>query len=67
MRSVARRLLLVWLAALALATTTPAATAADIAIRDDRGATLSFTSPPRRIVSLLPSFTESVCALGACD
>ncbi|MGO9663955.1 MAG: ABC transporter substrate-binding protein [Polyangia bacterium] len=39
---------------------------AQISVRDDRGATLFFKTPPRRIVSLLPSFTESVCALGGC-
>jgi len=35
-------------------------------LRDDRGATLVLAAPPQRIVSLLPSLTESVCALGAC-
>ncbi|MGO9291615.1 MAG: ABC transporter substrate-binding protein, partial [Polyangia bacterium] len=39
---------------------------AQISVRDDRGATLFFKTPQRRIVSLLPSFTESVCALGGC-
>ena len=39
---------------------------AQITLRDDRGATLQFAAPPQRIVSLLPSLTESVCALGAC-
>lgn len=39
---------------------------AQAAIRDDRGATLQFAAPPARIVSLVPSLTESVCALGAC-
>jgi iron complex transport system substrate-binding protein len=39
---------------------------AQISVRDDRGAALLFKAPPRRIVSLLPSLTESVCALGAC-
>ena len=35
-------------------------------LRDDRGRALRFETPPRRIVSLLPSLTETVCALGAC-
>lgn len=43
-----------------------AATAAPIAVQDDRGATVALPAPPQRIVSLLPSLTESVCALGAC-
>jgi iron complex transport system substrate-binding protein len=33
---------------------------------DERGTTVSLPQPPQRIVSLLPSLTESVCALGAC-
>ncbi len=40
---------------------------AQITVRDDRGAALSFAASPQRIVSLLPSLTESVCALGACS
>lgn len=43
------------------------ATAAPIAIRDDRGSVQTFPESPRRIVSLLPSLTESLCALGGCD
>jgi len=35
--------------------------------RDDRGVDVELASTPRRIVSLLPSLTESVCALGACS
>lgn len=35
-------------------------------LRDDRGVELVYATPPQRIVSLLPSLTESVCALGAC-
>jgi len=35
-------------------------------LRDDRGAEHRLARPPARIVSLLPSLTETVCALGAC-
>ncbi len=35
--------------------------------RDDRGVDVELPAAPRRIVSLLPSITESVCALGACS
>jgi iron complex transport system substrate-binding protein len=38
----------------------------EVSVRDDRGVTISLAAAPQRIVSLLPSFTESVCALGAC-
>ncbi len=37
-----------------------------ITLRDDRGVELNFAASPQRIISLLPSVTESVCALGAC-
>ena len=33
---------------------------------DDRGVAVSFAQPPQRIVSLLPSLTETVCELGQC-
>ncbi len=39
---------------------------AEITVRDDRGEVLVWNAPPKRIVSLLPSVTESLCALGAC-
>jgi iron complex transport system substrate-binding protein len=40
--------------------------AAEIVLRDDGGTEHRLAAPPQRIVSLLPSLTESVCALGAC-
>ncbi|MBU3583317.1 ABC transporter substrate-binding protein [Polynucleobacter sp. 15G-AUS-farblos] len=33
---------------------------------DDHGQILQFKEPPKRIVSMLPSITESVCILGRC-
>ncbi|MDP3137639.1 MAG: helical backbone metal receptor [Burkholderiaceae bacterium] len=35
-------------------------------VRDDRGVQVTLDRTPRRIVSLLPSLTETVCALGEC-
>ncbi|MDD2881407.1 MAG: helical backbone metal receptor [Rhodoferax sp.] len=37
-----------------------------VEVTDDRGVTVSFAQPPMRIVSLLPSLTETVCELGQC-
>jgi iron complex transport system substrate-binding protein len=34
---------------------------------DDLGRSVALPAPPQRIVSLVPSHTETVCALGACD
>ncbi len=42
------------------------AQAAPVQITDARGVAQQWPAPPQRIVSLLPSITESVCALGAC-
>ena len=36
------------------------------AARRSRRASIALAAPPQRIVSLLPSLTESVCAIGAC-
>jgi iron complex transport system substrate-binding protein len=36
-------------------------------VRDDLQRDVRFSSAPRRIITLLPSLTETVCALGACD
>ncbi len=56
------------LAACALAAVLGAsALAAPIIVTDDRGVRVQLDAPARRIVSLLPSLTETVCALDACD
>lgn len=36
-------------------------------VTDDRGVTVTFAQTPQRIVSLLPSLTESVCAMAQCQ
>lgn len=42
------------------------ARAQPVHIRDDKGREVSLPRPPQRIVSLLPSLTESVCELAHC-
>lgn len=37
-----------------------------VTVRDDRQQEVVIAKPPERIVSLLPSLTETVCALGQC-
>ncbi len=36
-------------------------------LRDDMQRDVAFEQAPKRIITLLPSLTETVCALGACD
>lgn len=38
-----------------------------LTLQDDLGRTVTLKAPPKRIVTMLPSVTETVCALGACD
>ncbi len=38
-----------------------------VELTDDQGVTLKLAKAPQRIVSLLPSLTETVCALGQCQ
>jgi len=44
-----------------------ACASASIAIKDDRGIEVRLANPAQRVVSMLPSLTESVCALGKCS
>jgi iron complex transport system substrate-binding protein len=41
--------------------------ATSFSVIDDRGITVVFDQSPQRVISLLPSLTESICALGKCS
>ena len=57
-----------WLrAVLATAALGGAAGALALQVVDDRGVAVQFERSPQRIVSVLPSLTETVCALGQCQ
>mgnify|MGYP000532403899 CR=1 FL=1 len=57
-----------WLRALFAATALcGAAGALALQVVDDRGVVVQFERSPQRIVSVLPSLTETVCALGQCQ
>ena len=63
------RLVFSLLAAAALGLLAPAAMAVQAALQvtDDKGVVVNFERAPVRIVSLLPSLTETVCELGHCQ
>lgn len=54
------------LATLCLAWPLLSALAAPITLKDDRGTSVTLPGVPQRIVSLLPSLSETVCELGDC-
>jgi len=37
-----------------------------LTLKDDLGRNVALKAPPKRVVSMLPSATETICALGAC-
>jgi iron complex transport system substrate-binding protein len=51
----------------ALAALLLAVSAHAVEVVDERGVKVTLTQSPQRIVSLLPSLTETVCALGQCQ
>jgi len=57
-----------WLACLVTASALLSAGAAQaLQVTDDRGVVVTFAQTPQRIVSLLPSLSETVCELGQCQ
>lgn len=54
-------------ALLLAATTSAAATTYPLTLTDDLGRKVTLQAEPRRVVSVLPSTTETLCALGLCE
>jgi iron complex transport system substrate-binding protein len=63
---VTRRAILTASWALTLALAAPSVRA-EVLVRDERGTLVRLAAPPQRVISLLPSLTETVCALGFCE
>lgn len=56
-----------WICALALSLVAGAARAQPVVVQDDTGRRVALAQPAQRVVSVLPSLTETVCALQRCD
>ncbi len=61
------RAIVALLGTLVLAWSALASAAWPVVVVDDLGREVRLSAPPERIVTLVPSHTETVCALGACD
>jgi len=66
MKAITQRLTVCVAAGLLFVCVLPAV-AQPVQISDARGIQVQLVKPPQRIVSLLPSLTESLCALGGCE
>lgn len=65
-RAAARAVLLTLCVCFVAAITATSAVAAAVTLTDDRGVAVTLAHPPQRIVTLIPSLTETICELGAC-
>ena len=63
---VSLRTLALWIA-LSIAPSGATAAQFPVTVTDDLGRTVTLDDPPERIVAMIPSHTETVCALDACD
>ncbi|HEX7023025.1 MAG TPA: ABC transporter substrate-binding protein [Trueperaceae bacterium] len=62
-----KRIVILLFALFALLASTALATQYPLTVRDELGREVMLATQPRRIVSMVPSHTETLCALGACD